>query len=103
MTKFTAPFMAGRMAPGIFTYFVGRKARFPGDPWPDQIPSPAWYWMHSDACRADPAGSGHAMYRDKRAASGLRETWSAAAPAQTPTPPARVRQAQIDLFQGTAP
>ena len=91
------------MSPGIFTYIVRGPARFLGDPWPHQLPEVQfWYWMHSDACRSDPAGSVHGLYRDKRVASSLRESWPAETPVVTPTPPARVRQAQIDLFQGSA-
>lgn len=67
-----APFMRGRMSPGIFTYFVGRKPRFPGDPWPEQIPLPSFYRMHSNECRRDPNGSVHGIYRDKNVAPGLR-------------------------------
>jgi hypothetical protein len=101
--KFVAPKLAGRMIPSIFTYLgVGKKERFPGDPWPHLNSSPSWYWMHSDACRSDPAGSVHGLYRDKSVAPGLRDTWPAAAPVATPIPPTRVRTAQTDLFQGIA-
>lgn len=47
-----APHLAGRMLPGIFTDYVGRRARFPGDPWPSLIPGPCQYWMHSTGCDA---------------------------------------------------
>lgn len=74
MTKFVAPLLRGRMPPGIFSYIVRGAARFPGDPWPHQLPvHQDWYWMHSDDCRADPAGSGHALCIDRHIATGLRE------------------------------
>lgn len=62
-----APHLAGLMLPGIFTYFVGRKPRFPGDPWPDEVPAPSYYWMHADGCNAG-------LYRSVPA---RREPWNA--------------------------
>jgi hypothetical protein len=48
-----ASHLAGRMLPGLFTYLgVGKKERFPGDPWPHLNSAPAWYWMHSTGCSA---------------------------------------------------
>lgn len=105
MTKFVAKALAGRMAPGIFTFIVRGKERFPGDPWPHQLPvHQDWYWMHSDECRADPAGSAHALYRDKHIAAGLREPRAAHAAAAPPPVASIYRQPpkarQPDLFTG---
>lgn len=49
---FESPAMVGRMSPPLFSGYVGRKARFAGDPWPDQLPLATWYWMHADGCWA---------------------------------------------------
>lgn len=48
-----APHLASRMLPAMFTYLgVGKKERFPGDPWPLLNSPPAWYWMHAGGCSA---------------------------------------------------
>jgi hypothetical protein len=57
-----APQMAGRMAPGLFTYRVGRLPRFAGDPWPHQIAPPMWFWMHSTACHEHEQGCASALF-----------------------------------------
>lgn len=124
--RFVAPGMAGRMAPGIFTYFVGKRERFPGDPWPHQLPNPSWYWMHDDACRAHERGAGHGLYRSvpvrvptdgdvarAEAAQTLKRLRSAGASARSPAtaykpaPAPRTHQplppVQPDLFAGAGP
>lgn len=45
-----APHLQGRMLPGIFSYFIGKQERFPGDPWSYAHVRPSWYWMHTTAC-----------------------------------------------------
>lgn len=46
-----APHLAGRMLPAMFDYLgIGRKERFPGDPYAHQAPWSAWFWMHTTEC-----------------------------------------------------
>ncbi len=62
------------MPPALFSEMpFAKRARFPGDPYPTFPHSPWWHWMHSDACRADPAGSIHGICRDKAIAAALLE------------------------------
>jgi len=64
-----APHLAGRMLPGLFScdLNIGKRERFPGDPWPHFPPSPTWYWMHSSACKTAAVGTihAHALYRSR--------------------------------------
>lgn len=103
---FDAPFCRGRMLPAIFTNLgVGKKERFPGDPWPHLNALPAWYWMHSNECREAAKNTiyAHALYRDKHVAPALRETWpDQSAPIATEPAPRRARAAQAELFSGAA-
>jgi hypothetical protein len=49
--KDIAPHLAGRMLPGLFTYLgIGKVERFPGDPFAQQEPWAAWFWMHTTGC-----------------------------------------------------
>ncbi|MGN6518545.1 MAG: hypothetical protein ACTHK2_03870 [Dokdonella sp.] len=73
---FDAPWIRGRMLPGIFTYIVREKERFPGDPWPHMLPARQdWYWMHSNACREAAQGTPYAsvLCTDKHIAQALRD------------------------------
>lgn len=46
-----APHLAGRMLPAMFDYLgIGRKERFPGDPYAQQALWAAWFWMHTTEC-----------------------------------------------------
>lgn len=73
---FDAPWVRGRMLPGLFTLIVRGKERFPGDPWPHMLPVyQDWYWMHSNACRDAAQGTPYAsvLYTDKHIAQALRD------------------------------
>jgi len=46
-----APHLAGRMLPALFDYLgIGKKERFPGDPYAHQKPWAVWFWMHTTEC-----------------------------------------------------
>jgi hypothetical protein len=83
-----APHLAGRMLPGIFSQFVGKQERFPGDPWPYMHVLPSWYWMHTTGCTRDERGCLYGLYRGRRIPFALLAPESAAFnPPRRPAPP----------------
>lgn len=98
-----APHLRGRMLPGLFSTFMGKAERFPGDPWPYAHVLPSWHWMHTSECAADERGCRFGLCRSKTIAPALLAATSAAfkppqRPSKAPAVPKRAALPQRELF-----
>lgn len=99
-----APHLAGRMLPGIFSQFIGKQERFPGDPWPCLHVLPGWFRMHSTACTQDERGCRYGLYRGWRISFALLAPESAAFnPPRRPAPPLPVVKRRARAAAAPAP
>ena len=103
-----APHLAGRMLPGLFSQFVGKRERFPGDPWPYMQVLPSWFWMHTTACTRDERGCLYGLCRSWSIARALLALESAAfnppqRPAATEQKPQGRSSRQVVKAEGARP